>query len=98
MTQIFYPFLLPMNYTRHDTQHTVTLQPASAATASIIWLHGLGADGNDFVPIVPELRLPTSMSARFIFPHATHRPITWNNGYVMRAWYDIKALALKAEE
>jgi phospholipase/carboxylesterase len=87
-----------MNYTRYDTGDAVTLQPASPATSSIIWLHGLGADGNDFVPIVPELRLPESMSTRFIFPHATHRPITWNNGYVMRAWYDIKALALKAEE
>ena len=87
-----------MNYTRHDTQHAVTLQPASTATASIIWLHGLGADGNDFVPIVSELQLSAPLSVRFIFPHAKHRPITWNNGYVMRAWYDIKALALKAEE
>lgn len=87
-----------MNYTRHDTQTVVTLQPAVAATSSIIWLHGLGADGNDFVPIVPELRLPDSFAVRFIFPHAPMRPITWNNGYVMRGWYDIKALALKAEE
>jgi phospholipase/carboxylesterase len=87
-----------MNYTRHDTQSAVTLQPTSAATASIIWMHGLGADGNDFVPIVPELRLPTSLNIRFIFPHAAMRPVTWNNGYVMRAWYDIKALGLKAEE
>ncbi len=87
-----------MNYTRHDTSTTVTLQPTGVADASIIWLHGLGADGNDFVPIVPELRLPEAFKVRFIFPHASHRPITWNNGYVMRAWYDIKALALKAEE
>lgn len=87
-----------MNYTRHDTQSAVTLQPAGAATASIIWMHGLGADGNDFVPIVPELRLPASLNIRFIFPHAAMRPVTWNNGYVMRAWYDIKALGLKAEE
>lgn len=87
-----------MNYTRHDTQSAVTLQPAGAATASIIWMHGLGADGNDFVPIVPELRLPVSLNIRFIFPHAAMRPVTWNNGYVMRAWYDIKALGLKAEE
>jgi phospholipase/carboxylesterase len=87
-----------MNYTRHDTQSAVTLQPAGAVTASIIWMHGLGADGNDFVPIVPELRLPASLNIRFIFPHAAMRPVTWNNGYVMRAWYDIKALGLKAEE
>jgi phospholipase/carboxylesterase len=87
-----------MNYTRHDTQGAVTLQPNGTPSASIIWMHGLGADGNDFVPIVPELRLPASLNIRFIFPHATMRPVTWNNGYVMRAWYDIKALGLKAEE
>lgn len=98
MTQVFYPSYFDMNYTRHDTQTVVTLQPAVPATSSIIWLHGLGADGNDFVPIVPELHLPKSLAVRFIFPHAPMRPITWNNGYVMRGWYDIKALALKAEE
>ena len=87
-----------MKYTRHDTQTAVTLQPTIPATSTVIWLHGLGADGNDFVPIVPELRLPDSLTVRFIFPHAPMRPITWNNGYVMRGWYDIKALALKAEE
>ncbi len=87
-----------MRYTRHDTQTVVTLQPSTSATSAIIWLHGLGADGSDFVPIVPELRLPDSLSARFIFPHAPMRPISWNNGHVMRGWYDIKALALKAEE
>src|SRR5215471_13309023 len=59
--------------------------------ASVIWLHGLGADGNDFVPVVPELRLPASLSIRFIFPHAPVRPVTINNGFRMRAWYDISA-------
>ena len=54
---------------------------------SIIWLHGLGADGNDFVPVVPELRLP--QPTRFVFPHAPIRPVTINGGYRMRAWYDI---------
>ena len=98
MTQVFYPLSFKMNYTRQDTQTVVTLQPAGTAIASIIWMHGLGADGNDFVPIVPELHLPDSLCVRFIFPHAPMRPITWNNGYVMRGWYDIKALALKAEE
>jgi phospholipase/carboxylesterase len=57
--------------------------------ASIIWMHGLGADGNDFVPIVGELGLDTAPAVRFIFPHAPMRPVTINNGYVMRAWYDV---------
>jgi phospholipase/carboxylesterase len=58
--------------------------------AAVIWLHGLGADGHDFEPIVPELRLPSALPIRFIFPHAPHRAVTINNGYVMRAWYDIR--------
>ena len=56
---------------------------------TVIWLHGLGADGWDFVPIVRELPLPDDLQLRFIFPHASERPVTLNNGYVMRAWYDI---------
>ncbi len=60
--------------------------------ASIIWLHGLGADGNDFAPIVPQLQLPKSLGIRFVFPHAPSIPVTINNGYVMPAWYDIKQL------
>lgn len=87
-----------MNYTRHETDAAVILTPATAPTASVIWLHGLGADGHDFVPIVPELQLPPTLAVRFVFPHAPHRPVTLNNGYVMRAWYDIKALALQAQE
>lgn len=59
------------------------------ATASVIWLHGLGADGNDFAGIVPELRLPSTLPVRFVFPHAPSIPVTINNGYVMPAWYDI---------
>lgn len=85
-----------MNYTRHESEAAVTLTPTTAPTAAVIWLHGLGADGHDFVPVVPELQLSTSV--RFVFPHAPHRPVTLNNGYVMRAWYDIKALALQAQE
>ena len=61
-------------------------------TASVIWLHGLGADGNDFAPIVPQLNLPAGVGARFIFPHAPSIPVTINNGYVMPAWYDIKSM------
>ena len=60
--------------------------------ASVIWLHGLGADGHDFEPIVPELRLPESLSLRFVFPHAPVRPVTLNGGMAMRAWYDIYSL------
>jgi phospholipase/carboxylesterase len=57
--------------------------------AAVILMHGLGADGNDFVPIVGELDLPAGLGIRFVFPHAPTRPVTINNGYVMRAWYDI---------
>lgn len=57
--------------------------------ASVIWLHGLGADGWDFVPLVRELPLPDGLALRFVFPHAPERPVTINNGYAMRAWYDI---------
>ncbi len=59
---------------------------------TIIWLHGLGADGHDFVPLVPELTLPDSLAIKFIFPHAPVRPVTVNNGYEMRAWYDLLSL------
>jgi phospholipase/carboxylesterase len=62
------------------------------ADASVIWLHGLGADGSDFVPIVSELKLPDALNIRFIFPHAPLRPITINQGYRMRGWYDITSL------
>ena len=57
--------------------------------ATVIWLHGLGADGNDFAPIVPELNLPPELGIRFIFPHAPSIAVTVNNGYVMPAWFDI---------
>jgi len=58
----------------------------------VIWLHGLGADGHDFEPIVAELNLPENLAIKFIFPHAPMIPVTINNGYMMRAWYDIKAM------
>jgi phospholipase/carboxylesterase len=64
-----------------------------AASASIIWLHGLGADGHDFEPIVPELELPETLPVRFVFPHAPYRPVSLNGGAVMRAWYDIAVAA-----
>jgi phospholipase/carboxylesterase len=67
----------------------VELETGAHPDASVVWLHGLGADGNDFVPIVEEMRLPDSLSIRFVFPHAPVRPVTLNNGFPMRAWYDI---------
>jgi phospholipase/carboxylesterase len=67
----------------------VELQTHPAPTASVIWLHGLGADGYDFVPVVRELELLKAPPARYVFPHAPTRPVTINGGYVMRAWYDI---------
>ena len=60
---------------------------------SVIWMHGLGADGSDFEPVVPALALPRSPAVRFLFPHAPYRAVTCNAGYVMRAWYDIVSLA-----
>lgn len=80
-----------MKYLQQQTDDQVTLEPAAPAEASVILLHGLGADGWDFVPIVGELGLPESLAVRFIFPHAPLRPVTVNAGYVMRAWYDIKS-------
>ncbi len=56
--------------------------------ACVIWLHGLGADGHDFEPVVPELGLPPALSVRFVFPHAPSMPVTLNGGYIMPAWYD----------
>ena len=73
----------------HETDDAVVIEPAAPATATVIWLHGLGADGHDFVPIVPELQLPADLAVRFIFPHAPVRPVSLNNGMEMRAWYDI---------
>ena len=70
----------------------LNIEPEQTAQASIIWLHGLGADGHDFVSIVPELNLSTMMPVRFIFPHAPNRAVTLNNGLKMRAWYDIHGL------
>jgi phospholipase/carboxylesterase len=66
-------------------------QTGAHPDASVIWMHGLGADGNDFVPVVNEMRLPSSLAIRFVFPHAPVRPVTLNNGFRMRAWYDIAA-------
>lgn len=77
---------------------TIQLDTGPNPTASIIWLHGLGADGNDFVPIVHELDLTGCPAIRFVFPHAPTMPVTINNGYVMRAWYDILGADLVRRE
>jgi phospholipase/carboxylesterase len=66
------------------------VETAPSPGAAVIWLHGLGADGHDFVDIPPLLRLPESLAVRFVFPHAPMRPVTINNGMVMRAWYDVR--------
>jgi len=67
----------------------VEREPRGPANCSVIWLHGLGADGNDFAPLVPQLQLPSGCSPRFVFPHAPRIPVTINGGMAMRAWYDI---------
>lgn len=73
----------------------VELEPRLTTRACVIWLHGLGADGHDFVPIVPALRLDEKLGVRFIFPHAPKIPVSINNGFVMPAWYDIGDIDLE---
>ncbi len=76
----------------------VILEPQGDHKASVIWLHGLGADGHDFEPVIPALQLPQDHGIKFIFPHAPERPVTINGGMVMRAWYDIKEMDLRKRE
>lgn len=71
---------------------TVEVSTGDAPVRSVIWLHGLGADGHDFGPVVEALDASRFPATRFVFPHAPERPVTINNGYVMRAWYDIVSL------
>lgn len=77
---------------------TIEIETSDNPTAAVIWMHGLGADGNDFVPIVGELDLTGCPGIRFVFPHAETMPVTINNGYVMRAWYDILGMDLVRRE
>lgn len=72
-----------------DLLETIEIETAPNPIASVIWMHGLGADGNDFAPVVPELGLGDLAGIRFIFPHAPMMPVTINNGLMMRAWYDV---------
>ena len=76
--------------TTETNYDAVILEPGQTHLTSVIWLHGLGADGHDFESIVPELGLSDTLGIRFIFPHAPKRPVTINGGMVMRSWYDIK--------
>ena len=82
-----------------ETLPAIEIETKPKPSHAVIWLHGLGADGNDFVPVVKELKLPP-MGIRFVFPHAPMRPVTINGGFVMRAWYDIayQELAFKEDE
>jgi phospholipase/carboxylesterase len=70
---------------------SVVVETGPRPLGAVIWLHGLGADGHDFEPLVPELKLPPSLPLRFVFPHAPVRPVTVNGGMRMRAWYDIRS-------
>jgi phospholipase/carboxylesterase len=77
---------------------TVTVETGPNPSFTIIWMHGLGADGHDFEPLVPELVDGGMPSVRFVFPHAPVRPVTVNNGYAMRAWYDIIGIDRRSAE
>lgn len=75
----------------------VEIAPKQAANRSVIWLHGLGADGNDFAPVVPHLRVADHLHIRYVFPHAPKRAVTINGGMVMPAWYDILSMHIERE-
>jgi phospholipase/carboxylesterase len=77
---------------------TIEVETAASPNAAVIWLHGLGADGHDFEPIVSEIVRPRERAWRFIFPHAPVRPVTINGGMPMRAWYDLQGLDRRAAE
>lgn len=80
------------------TLSTIKIETAANPTVAVIWMHGLGADGNDFVPIVKELDLSGCPAIRFVFPNAPHIPVSVNGGYVMPAWYDIRSADLLNRE
>ncbi len=87
-----------MEYQLRESPDGVEVIPTQTPVASVIWMHGLGADGHDFAPIVPQLPLPPALSVRFVFPHAPTRAVTINRGFRMRAWYDIGELTASATE
>jgi phospholipase/carboxylesterase len=77
---------------------TIEVETGPSPTGTVIWMHGLGADGHDFEPIVPELVHPRERALRFVFPNAPIRPVTVNGGYAMRAWYDIAGIDRHAKQ
>ena len=77
---------------------TVEITTGDQPTAAVVWLHGLGADGHDFEPIVPYLEIDPGLGVRFVFPHAPKRAVTINMGLIMPAWYDVRALDLRRDE
>ena len=87
-----------MHYETAQYRDAIVMTPATPPTGSIIWMHGLGADGTDFVPLVPELHLPDDMAPRFVFPNAPVRSVTANNGMHMPAWYDIYSFSFRDRE
>ena len=88
-----------MRYQTREDQDAVILSPvAGPPDASVLWLHGLGADGHDFAPLIPLIELPPQLRIRFVLPHAPVRAVSLNQGLQMRAWYDIKALSDGAPE
>jgi phospholipase/carboxylesterase len=89
-------FGVPALYPLHMPLECVEIETAAKPDAAVIWLHGLGADGHDFAPIVPELVRGAERAWRFVFPHAPLRPVTINGGMRMRAWYDIAGFDRKA--
>lgn len=84
--------------TSQTSIETIELSTGPAPENSVIWLHGLGADGHDFEPVVPMLGLEEIADTRFIFPHAPVRPVTLNAGMLMRAWYDIKGMNVSRDQ
>ena len=87
-----------MSILSSDYLPAIEIESGAHPTHAVLWMHGLGADGNDFVPIVQELELPMKTAIRFIFPHAPQQEVSINGGLVMRAWYDIKNINLNQHE
>lgn len=83
-----------ITYTQVSGATKVEVLPDVSAKGSVIWLHGLGANGHDFASIVPQLHLPAHLPLRFVFPHAPLKPVTINNGHIMRAWFDIYSMRI----
>jgi len=81
-------------YQLADLDPSIIVEPEQAADSAVIWLHGLGADGHDFVGILPQLNLPEKHKVRFVFPNAPVQPVTVNGGMAMRSWYDIYSMTI----